>query len=72
MGLDLLCACAVIGHAVADPTIALTKSRRRIAFPKAQDHANYAITAGYAVLLQAQWLSLSNPAKSAFPKQKGI
>ena len=33
-------------HAVADPTIALTKSRRRIAFPKAQDHANYAITAG--------------------------
>jgi hypothetical protein len=36
MGLGLLC-CArkVSGHAVADPTIALTKSRRRIAFTKA-------------------------------------
>jgi hypothetical protein len=47
MGLVLLC-CArkVSGHAVADPTIALTKSRRRIAFPKAQDYANYVITAG--------------------------
>src|SRR6516165_9773164 len=36
MGLGLLC-CArkVSGHAVADPTIALTRSRRRIAFTKA-------------------------------------
>src|SRR5262249_49254656 len=33
------CARAVSGHAIAKPTIALTKSRRRIACPKAQDHA---------------------------------
>src|SRR6516165_12111770 len=47
-GLGLLC-CArkVNGHAVADPTIALTKSRRRIAFTKARDYAEWdAITAG--------------------------
>jgi hypothetical protein len=41
--------------------------------PKAQDHADIGlITTGYAVLLQAQWFSLSNPAKSAFRQQKGI
>jgi predicted lipid-binding transport protein (Tim44 family) len=37
------CCCArpVSGHAVANPTIALTKSRRRIAFSKALDWADY-------------------------------
>jgi hypothetical protein len=33
------CARKMSGHAVADPTIALTKSRRRIACPEAQDYA---------------------------------
>jgi len=36
------CARKVSGPAVADPTIALTKSRRRIAFPKAEDCARIA------------------------------
>jgi hypothetical protein len=41
------CAPAASGHAVADPTIPLMKSRRRIAFPKAQDHGElYAIRTG--------------------------
>src|SRR5262249_30474489 len=34
-GVDDFCACAVSGHAAADPAITLMKSRRRIAFPKA-------------------------------------
>jgi hypothetical protein len=34
------CACAVNGHATADPEIPVMKSRRRIAFLKAWDHAN--------------------------------
>src|SRR6516225_3522804 len=34
------CARAASGHEVADPAIALMKSRRRIAFLKAYDHAN--------------------------------
>jgi hypothetical protein len=33
------CARAAIGQAAAEPTIPLIKLRRRIAFPKAQDHA---------------------------------
>jgi hypothetical protein len=52
MGLGLLC-CArkLSGHAVADPTIALTKSRRRIASPKRLKECvdyrlRHAITAG--------------------------
>jgi hypothetical protein len=48
MGLVLLC-CArkVSGHAVADPTIALTKSRRRIARPEAQGlRQQFPITSG--------------------------
>src|SRR6516162_3687140 len=32
--------CAVNGHATADPEIPVMKSRRRIAFLKAWDHAN--------------------------------
>ena len=36
------CARATTGHATDEPAIALIKSRRRIAFPKAQDHANVA------------------------------
>jgi hypothetical protein len=34
------CARAASGHAVADAAITLMKSRRRIAFPKAQDCAD--------------------------------
>jgi hypothetical protein len=34
------CARAASGQAAAEPTIPSTKSRRRIAFPKAQDHAD--------------------------------
>src|SRR6516162_3471168 len=34
------CACAASGHAAADPTTTLIKSRRRIACPEAQDYAN--------------------------------
>src|SRR6516164_7800895 len=34
------CACAVNGHATADTAIPVMKSRRRIAFPKGQDHAD--------------------------------
>src|SRR6516165_386610 len=34
------CACAVNGHATADPAIPVMTSRRRIAFPKGQDHAD--------------------------------
>src|SRR5262249_51699088 len=33
-------ACAINGHVTADPTITLMISRRRIAFPEAQDHVN--------------------------------
>src|SRR5262249_24924273 len=41
------CARAASGQVAAEPTITLRKSRRRIAFPKAQDHANPSmITAG--------------------------
>ena len=35
------CALAVRGQTTADPAIPLMKSRRRIAFPGAQDHAYY-------------------------------
>ena len=45
-GIAGCCARAASGQAAAEPTIPLMKLRRRIAFPKAQDHANYAITAG--------------------------
>jgi len=37
---SLCCANAVSGQIVADPAITLMKSRRRIARPEAQDHAN--------------------------------
>src|SRR5262249_50784164 len=41
------CARAASGQVAAEPTITLMKSRRRIAFPKAWDHANPSmITAG--------------------------
>jgi hypothetical protein len=38
--LPACCARAASGHEVADPAIILMKSRRRIAFLKAWDHAN--------------------------------
>src|SRR5215469_10951899 len=40
------CTRAESGDATADPAITLMKSRRRIAFLEAWDHASYAITAG--------------------------
>jgi hypothetical protein len=40
-GMAGCCARAASGHAVADPAITLMKSRRRIAFSKAQDCADY-------------------------------
>jgi hypothetical protein len=35
------CARAARGHATDEPAIALTKSRRRIAHPKAEDYADF-------------------------------
>ena len=40
-GIPGCCARAKSGQATAEPTIPLTKSRRRIAYPKAQDHADF-------------------------------
>jgi hypothetical protein len=40
-GVTGCCAPAANGQTVADPAIALMKSRRRIAFPKAQGCADY-------------------------------
>src|SRR3974377_2145233 len=40
-GIAGCCARAESGQATAEPTIPLTKSRRRIAYPKAQDHADF-------------------------------
>ena len=39
-GIDGCCVTAANGQAVAGPTIPLIRSRRRIACPEAQDHAN--------------------------------
>jgi len=53
------CARAASGHAVAEPAITLMKSRRRIAFPKAEDyaddHGNYS-----RVWRCAEWGSVVN------------
>src|SRR6516225_7753302 len=40
-GIAGCCARAKSGQATAEPTIPVTKSRRRIAYPKAQDHADF-------------------------------
>jgi hypothetical protein len=42
------CAWATSGQAVADPTIAWMKSRRRIAFPEAQDSVTIQLQQGIA------------------------
>ena len=57
------CARAASGHTAADPAITLMKSRRRIAFPEAQDHASHVITAGFTTGEMGSGVSLhaSNP-----------
>ena len=42
-GIAGCCARAASGHAAVAPTIPLMNSRRRIAFPKAQDHAKFGL-----------------------------
>ena len=50
------CPRAASGHAVAEPTIPLMKSRRRIAAPKAQACADYALECDYSRDLRlAEW-----------------
>jgi hypothetical protein len=41
--MTVCCARAASGHAAAEPTITVMKSRRRIAFSKAHDRADYCL-----------------------------